>query len=86
MTPLSAPQALDLYFLEARGRLLELAAVLDRVGRGADADAANADPRVRKIREALTTLLESTGGRAERVQQIFSLDYDPDWPVPKPRF
>ena len=34
MTPLPATQALDRYFLEARSKLLDLAAILDRIGRG----------------------------------------------------
>lgn len=85
MTPLPAPHALDAYFLEARARLLDLAAFLDRVGRGADAEAAQADPRWQKVRQALTLLLEQPGGRAEAVQQLFSLEYDPNWERPRPR-
>ena len=85
MTPLPAPQALDAYFLEARARLLDLAAILDRVGRGADASSADADPRLRKVREALAVLLNKPDGRAEAVQQLFSLDYDPAWKRPEPR-
>ena len=34
MTPLPAPKALNDFFLEARCRLLDLAAILDRIGRG----------------------------------------------------
>jgi len=32
-----------------------------------------------RIREALDVLKDQSGGRAERIQQIFSLDYDPKW-------
>ncbi len=85
MTPLAAPQALDAYFLEARARLLDLAAILDRIGRGADPAAALADPRAQKLRRALEILLARPDGRAEAVQQLFSLDYDPDWKRPQPR-
>lgn len=84
MTPLPAPRVLDMFFLEARSKLLDLAATLDRLDRGEGAAAA--DPRVERIRQALLTLLETEPGRAERVQQIFSLAYDPDWPRPQPRF
>ena len=56
MNPLPASRALDQYFLEARSRLLDLAAILDRIGRGAGAGAANADPRAAKIDEALDVL------------------------------
>ncbi len=85
MTPLPATQALDAYFLEARGKLLDLAAILDRVGRGADPAAAEADPRLRKLREGLSLLLTRPAGQAEAVQQLFSLEYDPDWRRPQPR-
>jgi hypothetical protein len=84
MTPMPAGRALDMFFLEARSKLLDLAATLDRLDRGEGAAAA--DPRLERIRQALLTLLETEPGRAERVQQIFSLAYDPDWPRPQPRF
>ena len=83
MTPLPAARALDMFFLDARSRLLDLAATLDRLDRGGGSDA---DPRLERIRQALLALLEPGPGRAERVQQLFSLAYDPDWPRPQPRF
>lgn len=85
-TPLPAANALDQYFLDARCRLLDLAAILDRIGRGSDAGQADADPRLARIRQALEVLHDQSGGRAERIQQIFSLDYDPSWEKPKPRY
>lgn len=85
MSPLPAPRALDQFFLDARSRLLDLAGMLDRIDRGDGAGDVSPDARMVKIREALRILLESTGGRAERVQQLFSLAYDPNWPKPKPR-
>jgi hypothetical protein len=85
VTPLPAPRVLDQFFLDTRSRLLDLAAVLGRLDRGDEARAAAADPRVERIRKALLILLEQEPGRAERVQRLFSLDYDPDWPRPKPR-
>lgn len=85
MTPLTAPKALDVHFLEARARLLDLAAILDRIGRGEDASAIAADPRLVRIRQALDVLRDSEGSRAERIQQIFSLEYDPTWERPQPR-
>jgi hypothetical protein len=85
MTPLPAAQALDSYFLEARSKLLELAAILDRIGRGQGAAGTQNDPRVQRIRQALEVLADQSGGRAERVQKIFSLDYEPGWVKPQPR-
>jgi hypothetical protein len=85
MNPLPAATALDAYFLEARSKLLDLAAILDRIGRGRDAAAVAADPRLDRIRRALEVLRDESGGRAERIQQIFSLEYEPDWGPPQPR-
>jgi hypothetical protein len=85
MNPLPAAQALDRYFLEARSTLLDLAAILDRIGRGEGTQAAAEDPRLERIRQALEVLHDKSGGRAERIQQIFSLEYDPTWQRPQPR-
>jgi hypothetical protein len=85
MTPLPAAQALDRYFLEARSKLLDLAAILDRIGRGQAASSVDADPRLEEIHQALDVLHDKSGGRAERIQHIFSLDYDPSWERPQPR-
>jgi len=85
MNPLPAPKALDAYFLEARSKLLDLAAILDRIGRGSGAAGTSEDPRLQKIRQALEVLHDQSGGRAERIQQIFSLEYDADWKLPQPR-
>ncbi len=83
MTPLSAEQALDRYFLEARSKLLDLAATLDRIDRGSART--QDDPRLVKIRQARDVLDDANGGRAERIQKIFSLEYEPDWKKPTPR-
>jgi len=85
MTPLPAAQALERYFLEARSKLLDLAAILDRIGRGSGGAGMDADPRLERIRQALAVLADRSGGRAERVQQIFSLEYDASWERPQPR-
>jgi hypothetical protein len=80
-----AANALDAYFLEARSKLLDLAAILDRVGRGQGAGALETDPRLARVGQALEVLNDRSGGRAERIQKIFSLDYDPAWTRPQPR-
>lgn len=85
MTPLPAAKALDQYFLEARSKLLELAAVLDRIDRGGGAETVAQDPRLQKIRRALEILRNPEPGRAERIQRTFSLDYDPHWQRPAKR-
>ena len=87
MRPLPANQALEQYFFEARCKLLDIAAILDRINRGQEGGEVSAnDPRIEKIRKALEVLHDQSGARAERIQQIFSLDYDPTWEKPKPRY
>lgn len=61
-------QVLDLYFLEARGKLVELAAFLDRVERGEGAD----DFRLKSFRDALRHLSVETPDRAARVLNALS--------------
>jgi hypothetical protein len=87
MKPLPASKALEQFFFEARCKLLDIAAILDRINRGQESGEVLAnDPRIEKIRRALEVLHDQSGGRAERIQQIFSLDYDPSWDKPKPRY
>ncbi len=84
MTPLPSRTALDSFFLEARCKLLDLAAILDRIDRGGGSEVEK-DPRLANIRQALEILRDESAGRAERIQRIFSLDYDSSWERPKPR-
>ena len=86
MNPLPAARALDQYFFEARSRLLDLAAFLDRIGRGEDAGTVAADPRSARINRALEVLRSDASNKAELIQQIFSLEYDANWKRPAPRF
>jgi hypothetical protein len=83
--PLAAAQALDAYFLETRSKLLDLAAMLDRIDRGAGATEVENDPRLAKVRLALELLHDGERSRAERIQKVFSLDYDSKWEKPQPR-
>jgi hypothetical protein len=85
IAPLPSPAVLDAYFLEARCKLLDLAAILDRVSRGSGSTELDDDPRLTRIRQALEVLHDESEGRAERIQRIFSLDYDPKWEHPQPR-
>jgi hypothetical protein len=87
VAPLPANKALETFFLEARCKLLDIAAILDRINRGQEAGEVLADdPRIERIRKALEVLHDQSGGRAERIQQIFSLEYDSAWEKPKPRY
>ncbi|MCS7016607.1 MAG: hypothetical protein NZM42_10890 [Gemmatales bacterium] len=76
---LPAQEALNRYFLELRCKLLDIAAILDRIDRGGPAPA---DPRLEQVRQALRELTSTSSGRAERIQLIFSRPYDPNWERP----
>jgi hypothetical protein len=74
-----AVEVLDQAFLETRAKLLEIAAVLDRIDRAPPRHGEHPDARLGQVRRALEALLEPGPDRAETIQRIFSLDYDPAW-------
>ncbi len=74
-----AAEILDRDFLETRSRILEIAAALDRLDRAAGRAGEHPDRRLSQVRQAIEALLEPGPGRAETVQRLFSLDYDPGW-------
>lgn len=66
-------------FLETRSKILEVAAALDRLDRAAGHHGDPPDRRLAQLRQAIEALLEPGPGRAETVQRLFSLDYEPHW-------
>ena len=72
-------EVLDRDFLETRGKILEIAAVLDRIDRAPAHHHLHPDARVGQIRQALEALCEPGPGRSETIQLIFSLEYDQNW-------
>jgi hypothetical protein len=76
-----AAAVLDREFLEVRGKILEVAAALDRLDRAPSHHNHGEAPdrRLAQIRRSLEALLEPDAGRAETVQHIFSLEYQADW-------
>jgi hypothetical protein len=72
-------EVLNRDFLETRSRILEIAAALDRLDRAPERGGHAVDRRVAELRQAIEALLEPGPGRAETVQRIFSLNYDPHW-------
>lgn len=82
LAPQDAATVLDGYFLEARSKLLDLAAILDRIDRGGGMPN---DPRLKRIQEALGLLRKSGAERAERVQTVFSSPNDAEWQRPTPQ-
>ena len=101
MSTQTASDILNATFLELRAKLLEVAAVLDRIERADGAEEAKRDPRYRKIQQAVDILkgdaaaveagldTVESDSRAQLVQLLFSRPYDPQWPtaleVAKPR-
>lgn len=77
--PRSVTAVLDRDHLEIRARILELAAALDRIDRAQDIPSHPPDRRLAQIRAALESLVIPEPDRAETVQRIFSLEYDPEW-------
>ena len=75
--PLDAADILNREYPEIRAWLLQIAAALDRMERGTGS-VAN-DERRQSIDKALQLLLASGPNRAEQIQLLFSLRYDPGW-------
>jgi len=69
--PLTQTQLIDEYFMEHRTKVLDIAALLDRMDRSIERNAAD-DFRIVAFREALSALCTANSDRVERVQMIFS--------------
>jgi hypothetical protein len=74
-----ATEVLDHDFFEARCKILEIAATLDRIDRAPARHGEHPDARLSQLRQALEALVEPGPGRAETIQRIFSLEFDPAW-------
>ncbi|MEI6597910.1 MAG: hypothetical protein WCL22_02600 [bacterium] len=66
--PRTRDQVTEAHFMEARARLLDLAAFLDRLERARGAD----DHRVRGLRAALPLLLEKDPPRVAKILNLWS--------------
>jgi hypothetical protein len=67
-TPMNRQQCLDLYFLEARAKLIDIAAFLDRVERAEGTE----DFRLTAFKQALEKLAFAQEDRAEQMLRAFS--------------
>jgi hypothetical protein len=74
-----AVEVLERDFLEARCKILEVAAILDRIDRASPRHGEHPDSRLGQIRQSLEAILEPGPGRTETIQRIFSREFDPDW-------
>ena len=70
--PASREKVLELYFLEHRAKLLDIAAFLDRVDRATPEKEQPQDFRLTAYHQALQVLSSGKGDRAKRVLDAFS--------------
>lgn len=71
--PMPRSAAVDLYFMEHRAKVIDIAAFLDRIERTADESAgAPEDFRLKALREAIAVLIDGQGDRAKRVLETLS--------------
>lgn len=70
--PLTAPEVLDLYFIENRSRILDIASFLDRIDRYPGAPEARADYRYHALVKTLRLLVEAPGDRTKAIQVSLS--------------
>ena len=82
----TAQQVLQEEFLIARAKILELAAIFDRIDRASTDDQPNATSDFEKSRHPLKLLAQgvailqdSEPHRASRVQTLMSRPYEPNW-------
>jgi hypothetical protein len=68
---MTAEKILDDQFLEVRSRLIDIAAVLDRLRRAPGS--VESDVRLEKIRQALRILAGDNENKAEQIQLLFSI-------------
>ncbi len=69
--PLSQKQLIDEFFMETRTKILDIAALLDRLDRSVEQNGSD-DFRIVAFREAVKELSSGDPERVERVQMIFS--------------
>jgi hypothetical protein len=69
--PLTAREVVDLYFMEHRAKLLDIAAFLDRLDRATEASGRD-DVRVRALERALPLLLDGQPHRVRRILELLS--------------
>ena len=70
-SPQTREQVINMYFLEHRAKLLDVAAFLDRIDR-AQPGTASSDFRETAIKQAIGVLIDGQPQRAQRVLQLLS--------------
>jgi hypothetical protein len=75
--PLPAARVVDVYFLEHRAKLIDIAAFLDRIDRAGKPREGRDDFRIAAFRKAIGLLLD---GRTERARRVLESLSDPTRP------
>lgn len=70
--PMNAREILELFFIENRARLLDIASFLDRIDRHDGAEEARNDYRYTAFKRAVEMLTSDTTGRTAAIQTLFS--------------
>ena len=81
-SPQSADAILDESFLEVRAKLLEVAAVLDRIDRASQDAHSLSDSsmdQLNKLAAGMNICLTEGPDRAARLQQLFSRSFSDSW-------
>ena len=68
----TACEILDVYFIENRAKMLDIASFLDRIDRYGGTGEAKADFRYQAFTRALKLLAEREGDRTKALQMLFS--------------
>ena len=68
---LTRDRAMDLYFMEHRAKLIDIAAFLDRIDRAASAGVSD-DFRLTAFRQALEIVSDGRPERSRRILELFS--------------
>lgn len=79
MATKTADSILDRHFLELRCEILNLAAALDRIERSDGFEAVREDNRLELLRQGIDILRTDGTDRAERMQMLFSDEYQAGW-------
>ncbi len=69
--PASRSKIVDLYFMEHRAKLIDIAAFLDRLDRAGN-DPAEDDFRIEAFRQALAIVSDDQAHRTKRILDLFS--------------
>jgi hypothetical protein len=81
--PLDRTELINLYFLEHRAKLIDIAAFLDRLDRAGDAGK-DKDFRIKAFRKAAEILTDESPDKAKRILEVFS-DHTTDLPESAPQ-